>query len=383
MTGRGCGVRPGPTRRDACSAPGPVPSAIVSRRTATLIVSGVLLAGLVLVAALLPVPYVVFRPGPLTDVLAEGEDGPIIDVDGAPTYETTGSLDLTTVGVTPAGARMDLITAMRAWIDPDRAVVPRDIVYPGDPTTEEARERNAIVFSSSQDLASVAALRYLGYDVPLEADQVVVREVLDGAASEGVLEPGDQILSAGGDAVETPSQVVDAVTSVEPGETVSMVVVRGEQTLDVDVPTSESEVNEDQAAIGVIVGQAWELPVDVTIDVPGDIGGSSAGLVFALGVVDTLTPDRLMDGAAVAGTGEIDPDGTVGAISGIQQKIAGARDEGATLFLAPSANCKSVAAAQPGDMLVVPVDTLDEAVDVLTAVAEGDQASLPSCDAVA
>jgi PDZ domain-containing protein len=354
----------------------------VSRRTATLLVSGVLLAGLVLVAALLPVPYVVFRPGPLTDVLADGEDGPIIDADGATTYETTGSLDLTTVGVTPAGARMDLITAMRAWIDPDRAVIPRDIVYPGDPTTEEARERNSIVFSSSQDLASVAALRHLGYDVPVEADQVVVREVLEGAAAEGVLEAGDQILSVGGDPVQTPSGVVDAVVSVEPGESVSMVVVRDGQTRDLDVPTSESEVNEGQAAIGVIVGQAWDLPVDITIDVPGEIGGSSAGLVFALGIVDTLTPDGLMDGAAVAGTGEISPDGTVGAISGIQQKIAGARDDGATLFLAPSANCSAVAAAQPGDMVVVPVDTLDEAIDVLTAVGDGDQGSLPSCVAV-
>lgn len=359
---------------------GHVPCAVVPRRRSTLVVSAVLLSGLVAVAALLPVPYVVFRPGPLTDVLGEGEDGPVISVEGAPVFPTTGSLDLTTVGVTPAGARMDLLTAMRAWVDPDRAVVPRDIVYPGDPTTEQARERNAIVFSSSQDLAAVAALRHLGYDVPVEADQVVVRDVLTGAAAEGVLEPGDRIVTVDATDVSTPNDVVEAVSSRSPGESVAMQVERDGQTLELSVPTSESELNEGQAAIGVVVSQSWSLPVQVSIDVPGEIGGSSAGLVFALGIVDTLTEGSLLDGAAVAGTGEISPDGSVGPISGVQQKIAGARDEGAELFLAPTANCAGVAGADPGDMRVVPVATLDEAVDVLSAVASGEVDTLPACE---
>ncbi len=357
----------------------PAYAVAVSRRTATLVVSGLLLAGLVAVAALLPVPYVVFRPGPLTDVLDEGDDGPVIVVQGAPSYDTTGALKLTTVGVTPAGARMDLLTAMRAWIDSDRAVVPRDIVYPGDPTTEEARERNAAVFSSSQELATVAALRYLDFDVPAEADQVIVREVLEGGAAEGTLEPGDQILTVDGEQVTTPSDVVASVVAVEPGQTLTLDVVRDGTTSQVEVLTAESEVNEGQAAIGVIVGQAWDLPVEVDIDVPGDIGGSSAGLVFALGVVDTMTQQSLLDGLSVAGTGEISPDGDVGAISGVQQKIAGAREDGAELFLAPSANCASVVGADGGEMLVVPVDTLDEAVDVLEDVRAGDVDALPSC----
>jgi Lon-like protease len=355
-----------------------VPFASVSRRTATLVVSAVLLSGLVAVAALLPVPYVLFSPGPLTDVLGEGDDGPIITVDGTRTYPTTGSLDLTTVGVTPAGGRVDLLSAMRGWLDPDKAVVPREIVYPGEPTTEEARQRNQIVFTSSQDLASVAALRHLGYDVPVQADQVIVRELLDDAAAAGVLEPGDQIVTANGEPVQTPKQVVDAVTKVTPGDTVAIQVVRNGETLDLDVPTAESQDQEGQAAVGVVVGQAWDLPVDISIDVPGAIGGSSAGLVFSLGIVDRLTPGALLDGSAVAGTGEISPDGTVGPISGVQQKISAAREAGVSLFLAPSANCSSVVGAQAGDMAVVPVDTLDEAVDVLTAVADGAD-SLPSC----
>jgi len=354
----------------------------VSRHRRTLLVSGALLAGLVAVAALLPVPYVVFRPGPLTDVLGDDDDGdPIITAEGAQTYPTEGSLSLTTVGVTPAGARMDLITALQAWLDPTKAVVPRDVVYPGNPSTEQAREENAAVFAGSQQLASVAALRYLGYDVPEQADQVVVQQVLDGAPADGVLLAGDVIVSVDGEGVLVPDDVVSRVSASEPGSNVAMTVLRDEELVDLQVPTKESEVDPDRAAIGVVVSPAWDLPVDVSIDVPGDIGGSSAGLVFTLGVIDRLTPGALLAGAQVAGTGEIRPDGSVGPISGIQQKIAGAREEGKRLFLAPEDNCGSVLGAQPGDMVVTPVSTVEEALAAIEAFTAGESDSLPRCEA--
>jgi PDZ domain-containing protein len=134
-----------------------------------------------------------------------------------------------------------------------------------------------------------------------------------------------------------------------------------------------------RAAVGVVVSQAWDLPVEGTIDVPGRIGGSSAGLVFALGIVDTLTPDELFAGEAVAGTGEISTDGTVGAISGVQQKIAAARDSGAGLFLAPLANCDAAIGVDPGEMLVVPVATLEDAVTAVDDFVAGDVDGLPRC----
>ncbi len=352
----------------------------MSRRARTLLVSGALLAGLVLVAALLPVPYVIFRPGPLTDVLGEADDGgPIITATGARTFPTEGSLKLTTVGVTPADARMDLITAVQAWLDPAKAVVPRDVVYPGDPSGEQARQENAAVFAGSQTLAAVAALRHLGYDVPVEPDQVEVAQVLDDGAAADTLEPGDVIVSVDGQAVTSPDDVVQRVSASVPGEGIAMQVERDGDTLDLDVPTAASQVDPDRAAIGVIVSPSWDLPVDVSIDVPGDIGGSSAGLIFTLGVIDTLTPGSLVDGDSVAGTGEISPDGSVSAISGIQQKIAGARDEGAQLFLAPRGNCGAIGGADPGDMVVVPVQTLDEAVAALEQAATGELDGLPSC----
>ncbi len=178
----------------------------------------------------------------------------------------------------------------------------------------------------------------------------------------------------------SPDDVVQRVSASEPGETVAMQVERDGRPLDLDVPTAPSQVDADRAAIGVIVSPSWDLPVDVSIDVPGDIGGSSAGLIFTLGVIDTLTPGSLVDGESVAGTGEISPDGTVGAISGIQQKIAGAREAGAQLFLAPRDNCAAARGADPGDMAVVPVQTLDDAVAALEQLAAGDLDGLPTCD---
>jgi PDZ domain-containing protein len=355
----------------------------VSRRTLTLIVSGALLAGLVAAAALLPVPYVIFRPGPLTDVLGEGDDGPIISAQGVRTYPTDGTLKLTTVGVTPADAPVDLVSALQAWVDPNKAVVPRDAVYPDNQTSEQAQQENAAVFAGSQELARVAALRYLGYDVPVEPDQVQVAQVLPDGAAAGTLEPGDVILAVDGEPVTSPDDVVQRVSATPPGDDVAMRIERDGRARDVQVPTKASQTDPDKAAIGVIVSPSWQLPVDISVDVPGQIGGPSAGLIFTLGIVDRLTPGALVDGRAVAGTGEIAPDGTVGPISGIQQKIAGAREQGTELFLAPRGNCAAVRGAEPGDMVVVPVQTLDDAVAAVEAYTAGEVDDLAGCDAPA
>ncbi|MGH9261707.1 MAG: hypothetical protein ACRD08_17725, partial [Acidimicrobiales bacterium] len=151
-------------------------AARMTRRSATLAVAGALIVALLAVAALLPVPYVVYSPGPVEDTLGEWDGSPDIQVDGAETYPTDGVLDLTTVGVTPADVKLDLLTALRAWADPNRAVIPRDLVYPEGTTAEESRAENAQLLERSQESAKVAALRELGYDVP---EMVVVDAVLD------------------------------------------------------------------------------------------------------------------------------------------------------------------------------------------------------------
>jgi PDZ domain-containing protein len=133
-----------------------------------------------------------------------------------------------------------------------------------------------------------------------------------------------------------------------------------------------------RAVVGIGLGTTFDVPFEVEFGLE-DVGGPSAGLMFALGIVDELTPGRLNGGQYVAGTGEISPDGRVGPIGGIQQKLVAARDLGADLFLAPAGNCREVAAATPDGLRVARVETLAEAVGALDALREGREASLPTC----
>jgi Lon-like protease len=349
----------------------------MSRRSSTFAVAGAVLVALIAVAALLPVPYVVYSPGPLEDTLGEWEGEPVIEVDGAETFPTEGILDLTTVGVTPADRKLDLISALRAWIDPDRAVVPRELVYPEGVTAEQSREANAQMLERSQESARVAALRELGYEVP---EVVVVDSVLDGAPADGVLVPGDVVISVDGTPITTPQDVVEAITAHDPGETVEFVVERDGTQRTEQVGTEAAE-DDGRTIVGFSPTVGYDFPVQIDVNIDERIGGPSAGMIFALAIYDTLTPGALLDGLHVAGTGNIGSTGDVGPIGGIPQKIAAASEEGASLFLAPADNCDEVIGTDSGDMQVVRIETLDDAIAAVEAAAAGQADSLPSCAA--
>lgn len=347
----------------------------MTRRSVTLAVAGFVIVALVAVASLLPVPYVVYSPGPVEDTLGEWDGHPVVQIEGAEVFPTDGRLDLTTVGVTPADAKLDIVTALRAWADPDRAVIPRDIVYPEGTTAEQSRAENQQMLARSQENAKVAALRELGYDVPAK---VVVDGVLDDAPADGVLEPGDVVVSIDGTAVVTPQDVVDGVTAHEPGEEVVIVVDRDGEQLSQTITTTAAE-DDGRALVGFTPAEGFDLPVDITIGIDERIGGPSAGMIFALAIYDTMTPGELLEGEHIAGTGEITPEGEVGPIGGIAQKIAAASAEGAELFLAPIDNCGEASGAHNRDMRVVPIETLDDAIAAVEGFTAGDVDDLPTC----
>ncbi|NEE04146.1 YlbL family protein [Phytoactinopolyspora halotolerans] len=353
----------------------------MTRRSVSLMVSGALIIMLVAVAAQLPVPYVVYSPGPVVDTLAQletddGEEIPVVQIDGADTYPVEGELDLTTVGVTSADTELDILTVLRAWLDDDRAVVPRSTVYEDDETAEESREQSAQQLSRSQETAKVAALRELGYEVP---QQVVIATVFEGTPAEGALEPGDIIVSVDGTPIASPDEVAEMIREREPGDTVEIGIRRDGEEMTV---TPETEAAEDggHPVVGFGVDWGYELPVDITITIDDAIGGPSAGMIFALAIYDTMTEEPLIEGTHIAGTGEITGDGEVGPIGGIQQKIAAASDDGAELFLAPVRNCSDAVSANNGDMQVVPVENLADAIDAIETYTEGDPADLATCE---
>ena len=333
-------------------------------------------AVLVGILAVIPAPYAVNGPGPTKDVLGEVGGDPLIEVSGAETYPSTGELLLTTIsGVGGPGYPARLLNVLGGWISPDSVVRPVETVYPQDVSQEELDESNAGLMVSSQENAVVAALTELGYEVPAT---LVVAGTVEGTDAEGKLEEGDVLTALDGEPLPDYQTLVSALQEVDPGDTVTLTVNRHSRTVDVPIVTGEREGG--GAQIGVFVDPSFDMPIDVSINIEG-IGGPSAGTMFALGLVDLLTPEDEADGEVVAGTGTIDVTGAVGPIGGIRQKLAGAVRDGATWFLAPSENCDEVVGHVPDGLRVVEVSTLREAREALVAIGAGTGDDLPTCTA--
>lgn len=360
------------------------------RRTATLLTSVLLLIGMLCAGVLIQVPYSEMSPGPTVNTLGEHDGEPVLSVEGEETFESSGHLNMTTVRVTGVDYRMNLLEAVHGWIADDRAVVPHETLYPEDVSADQVEERNAEEFTQSQESAKVVALRELGFDVP---EQTVVAAVVEDSPAQERLHAGDAIIAVDGTPITEPGQVAELVTRHEPGEDVVFDVVPAEQaeeamngggelpaeTTEVRVTTAEAP-DDQRAIVGIQAGLAYSLPFEVDITL-ADVGGPSAGLMFALGLMDRLTEEDLTGGEFVAGTGTIDNEAEVGPIGGVSMKIIAAREAGAEFFLTPADNCATAAEHVPDGLTLVEVETLDDALEALRLIREGDTDRLPECRA--
>lgn len=331
----------------------------------------------------LPTSFVIQQQGPVFNTLgsaenASGDQVPLISVDGADTYPTSGALDLLTVQVLGnREQRPSWLELATAWFDPARAVVPVDQIFPEGQTTEQRNEESVQRMVDSQNEAKVAALEKLGYDL---APHPAVYEVAEGSASEGVLRAGDVLLAVAGQPVAETAQVQQLVAASE-GAPLEMTIFRdGEQTTVSVTPRLVDQGGEQRWLVGVTLIAQYDFPFDVTIQLD-DVGGPSAGMMFALGIIDVLTPGELNGGRQIAGTGTIDAEGTVGPIGGIRQKLYGAKDAGAEFFLAPAKNCDEVIGHVPDGLQVFSVSDLDGALAALDVIgSDGDLDALPTCE---
>ncbi|MFI5082050.1 MAG: PDZ domain-containing protein [Streptosporangiales bacterium] len=347
-----------------------------SRRQLTLFVaiSGVLLAALA--AVFVPVPYVILSPGPTLNTLGTGPGGrSLIQITGHPVYPTAGHLNLVTVSFQGGPSdSLNVFAALRAWLTPHEAVVPQEELFIPGQTQQQVVQQDTQQMTSSQQTATAAALCVLGIKFQV-VDTVAV--VAKGLPADGVLRRGDVITAVDGKPVTCKASAASLIRARSPGAPVTLTIARtvGGHRVIRRFPLKTAAV-QGTPVVGVRVTESYVFPFNVRIRV-GDIGGPSAGLMFALGIVDKLTRGNLTGGRFVAGTGEISADGSVSAIGGIQQKMAGARQAGATLFLTPAANCPDTAGAVPAGMHLVKVRNLASAVSALHALAEGR--SVPSC----
>lgn len=350
----------------------------------TLALIGLLCAGL-----LLPVPYAEMSPGPTVNTLGDARGEPVLQVSGRKTYPTSGHLNMTTVRVTGADYKMNVVEAVYGWLAHDNVVVPHDTLYPDGKTEEQSTQENAEEFSQSQESAKVAALKELGIPV---ASRVIVSSVVKDSPAEDTLHAGDVIRAVDGSPVKDPTDVAKLVTRHKPGQDVVFTIVpakvakaaeeagkepAGSRKLTLTTKKSDEG---DRAIVGIQAGTDHTFPFTVDIKL-ADVGGPSAGLMFALGIVDKLTPGSLTGGKFVAGTGTIDDQGKVGPIGGIEMKLVGAREAGARYFLTPQENCAAAASDTPDGLTLVKVRTIADAKQSLDKVRAGDTAGLPSCSA--
>jgi len=340
------------------------------RRTVTLTVSGVLLAGFAAGALFQPVPYAELTPGPTFNVLGSQDGTSLITITGRTTYPTTGQLRMVTVGVSDESYQMPLGEAIAGWLSSDEAIVPKATIYPPGETQQQSDAENTEEMTDSQDTAITAALAAL--DIKPTGSEVVVASVNDGSPAAGKLQPGDVIDAVDGTATSTGgtsgmNAITDAIQKVTPGAQVTFTITRDDKKQSVTTGTASSG---GKAQVGISIESENVFPFSVDIQL-NNVGGPSAGMMFALGIIDKLSATGLTGGRIIAGTGTIDASGNVGAIGGIQMKTIGARDAGATVFLAPASNCAEAKANQPAGLELVKVNTLKDALNALTDLREG------------
>ena len=359
-----------------------------------------LVAGSVILTVALtatPAPYVIEQPGPTFNTLGtvsvaaadsdKKEKVPLITIDGATTFPTEGNLNLLTVNVLGIPESLpswgDIILA---WFDSSKAVVPVDAVFPPNITNDDRQKENTALMVNSQHDAIAAALTYEGYEV---VSGIEVLGFAEGSPSKGALRIGDVVTSINGFAPQSVQQLRDKLTAAGDGTIVTLSVIRDGKPVDVDIAPYKNDAGDVVLGIGASV--AYDFPFDVTIRLD-DVGGPSAGMMFALGIIDKLTPGNLNGGLNISGTGTIDNLGNVGPIGGIRQKLFGAQNTGSTLFLAPEANCDAVVGNTPAGIAVFAVGSLKEATSVLSylvdhptaeaALADASANDIRTCDAV-
>lgn len=303
----------------------------------------------------LELPYLAYSAGPVSDasdsVVAEEVE----------TYPPDGELLMLTV----VSQDVNVFEALLAGLDPTVDLIRKQAVRRAGESDEEYRNRVLQQMDDSNFRAVAVALRYLGYEMPVT--DVVINEIVEGVPAADVLSLDDSVQSINGFPIESVDDFAPALEGYGVGDMITVEVLRGEETLTLEVELAERDEEPGQPMIGIVLGELTESPFPLAIEA-GDIGGPSAGMMHTIAIIDTLTDGELTKGRVIAGTGTIQPDGTVGAIGGIRQKVVGAEAAGAEAILVPQANYEKALTAEYDDIEIVPVATLDEAISYLESL---------------
>jgi len=317
----------------------------------------VLLLLVVLFQVYLATSFVVMQPGTAID-LAQVVHTP------QGTLPRQGAFLLTAV----SSQRANLLTALLALARPDMDLLPTRHELPQGMDLEGYLELMARMMEESKMVAQAVALRQAGYQVQVHS-LVRVEQVLPKSPAQGILQPGDAIMAIDGHRITTIDELKAHLRQRSAGDEVALLLLREDELEEVLVPTVGESRDSDLPALQIVVGphHKYDLPMEIAINV-GNIKGSSAGLMFALEILDQLMAGKLSDGRRIAGTGSLTLEGNVEAVGGIRQKVIAAAQAGADYFLVPLVN-EAEARSVAKDMQVVAVRHIEDAIGFLQKIA--------------
>ena len=319
---------------------------------------------LTIATLLAPIPFVFFKPG-----VPDNVAGKIISIKDAKTYPINGKLFITSILVTNPDSPVFGAETLVNWAIGPHVVLPKESVYPPIQPAQKIERDSRNEMESSKVTSTAAALRYLGYDF----DEVYyVSDIRDYSDAIKKLKIGDVITDIDGKKINQIEEIRTSYAKKSIGDSLLITVERKDKNGKVASVTTRVILVEnldieekERPAIGILVGTSARFPIDVDFNLPG-VGGPSAGLIFAVGIVEKLTEEDLVRGRKIAGTGTISASGKVGGIGGIEEKMVGASRIGATIFIAPRENCPDIEHVPKG-LKVIPVSTLSEAIEALRA----------------
>jgi PDZ domain-containing protein len=322
------------------------------------VVGGLILAVILVASSWITIPYYGIGPGPARDVT------PLIAFDDRPRYDPSGRLVMTTV----RSRHLTPVTALAAWLDPHVQIVEDDRLYPPNLDRQEEQRLSFSQMDQSKIDATAVVLGILAGYPDRHGTGALIEATRDGCPADGELFPGDVVTAIDGEPIDSLAEARRILDRAGEGDRLAF-------SLDVD-GTPEDAIfrkercieGERDAFVGVTMLDTFPIPVQIS---SGEIGGPSAGLMWAIGLYELLTPGDLTGGRVIAGTGTIAIDGSVGGIGDVVDKVVGAREAGAEIFLVPEANADELAGVDTGDMEVVVVSSFDGALRALGAVVPG------------
>lgn len=308
-------------------------------------------------------PFYIYKPGDA------GALNPIVEVAGG--YESAGDMHLVTV----RGGQATPVQYVIAKILPHHELHPIDQIRPEGVTEEQYFHVQLQMMENSQEKAIVVAYTAADKKIDIQYDGVYVVTTIEGMPADGILKSGDRIVGMDGKTIEKSEDLIKYVEGKKAGDTIKLEIVRGDKHITKEIKLEAFEKAENKVGIGIrlVTDRSVEVDPDVAFS-SGNIGGPSAGLMFSLEIYDQLTKNDLTSGYQIAGTGEIDYEGNVQRIGGIDKKVIAADDEGCKIFFAPNENgaegsnyqvAKKTAEEIGTDMKIVPVDTFEDALHYL------------------